>query len=387
MSSLQAFLKSKPLYYDKIDLARMPRAFEAVRDHLNLGEMIQVVGTNGKGSTGRMLATLLQKSGAHVGHYTSPHILRFNERVWIDGADADDARLDAAHEKLMGWLSPAMAESLSYFEYTTLLALVAFEGCDYVVLEAGLGGEFDATSVVPKSLSVVTPIGIDHQAFLGETITQIAATKLRSIDKRAVLAKQPEAAVLDVAKEIAGEKGAQLYFAEKLVPEQIQKALFDTARARGWPPFLAQNAVTAWAAASLLLGHLPDASILRQVELRGRFERIGPNVLLDVGHNELAARAIAEALKGQKRVLVYNALSDKDASAILSILSPVVSRLQIIPIESDRAMAPSELMAAAVDAGLPTEPFKGIDPNENYLVFGSFTVAEAFLKHLRSERR
>ncbi len=382
--SLQSFLNTKPLYYDKIDLSRMPRAYESIRGHLDLGEVIHLVGTNGKGSTGRIIATLLQDDKKRVGHYSSPHILRFNERIWIDGADIDDIQLKKAHEKLMRWLDPKMAEELSYFEYTTLLALVAFEGCEYIVLEAGLGGEFDATNVVSKSLSVITPIGIDHQAFLGYDIEEIAKTKLRSIDSRVILAKQPEAIVVDIAREISDIENARLYQADEIVPAEIAKRLYENAAARGWPPFLADNALTAWGAVKLITGRFPDTKMLNDIALRGRFEKIDKNIILDVGHNVPAAKAISQALCGQKRILVYNALEDKDAKSILSILSSVISKMEIIPIESDRTMERSRLIAAAEEAGLEVEEFRNIDPKESYLVFGSFAVAEAFLR-LRTE--
>ena len=148
-----------------------------------------------------------------VGHFSSPHILKFNERIWLNGSDSSDEVLDVAHQKLFTILGSEMSESLSYFEYTTLLAFVVFEKCDLMVLEAGLGGEFDATNVCDKALSVITPIGIDHQAFLGESIEEIAGTKIRSIQNQVLLAPQVYDEVREVARNIADEKGAKLYFA------------------------------------------------------------------------------------------------------------------------------------------------------------------------------
>jgi dihydrofolate synthase/folylpolyglutamate synthase len=333
-----------------------------------------------------MLATLLMHEGFRVGHYSSPHIVAFNERVWIDGREADDETLERAHGKLMGWLKPETARSLSYFEYTTLLALVAFEGVDYTVLEAGLGGEFDATNVVPKILSVVTPIGIDHQAFLGETIEEIAATKLRSIDRRALLARQRDERVYRTAEEIASRKGAELFRAEAVVDAACRKRLERVAASLGWPRYLVDNAETAAAAFRLLRGRSPDEAIYGKVRLKGRFEKVAPNVVLDVGHNPLGAQAVAEALDGKKRILVYNALNDKDVEEILKILEPVVARVEIIPIESERAMDPERLRRVARRIGLDVGTFRRIDPAENYLVFGSFVVAEAFLKRLGHPR-
>lgn len=378
--TLQRFLETKPLYYDKIDLSRMPRAYREVEAHLKLGKVVHLIGTNGKGSTGRMLARMLLHSGHRVGHYSSPHILRFNERIWIDGSDIDDTALESAHRKLTEWLASETAESLSYFEYTTLLALVAFEGLDCIVLEAGLGGEYDATNVVPKELSVVTPIGLDHQAFLGDTIEEIAATKLRSIAKEALLARQPDPTVYRIAERVAAEKGSRLFLAESVVERNVKEEIGEIAQTREWPEFLQVNAETAAAAFSLLTGKRAPVRALSDFHLPGRFETVAPNVVLDVGHNLPGAKAVAEALKGERRILVYNALADKDVEAILRALKPVVARLEIIDIESDRAMEPEKLLFMARRLGMEVKPFEGIEKNERYLVFGSFVVAEAFLK-------
>ncbi|WP_457595880.1 bifunctional folylpolyglutamate synthase/dihydrofolate synthase [Hydrogenimonas sp.] len=380
--TLEEFLATKPLYYDRIDLERMPAAYDEVKGALKLGGVIHVVGTNGKGSTGRMLAVMLRALG-RVGHYSSPHILRFNERIWIDGRDASDEMLEAAHRKLMGLLRSQTAEALSYFEYTTLLALVAFEGCDFVVLEAGLGGEFDATNVVPKALSLFTPIGYDHQAFLGESIEAIAATKLRSIGPKALLAPQPYPEVYAVAERIARDRGSRLYRLEAVEQGRWREAAETIALKEARPPFWAQNARVAASAFNLLTDKEPPIERLADVRLPGRFERIAPNVILDVGHNPLGARAIAQALKGERRVLVYNALADKDAEAILRTLAPVVKRLEIVPIGSERAMERSALLKAARAAGLEAGDFQGVDPDEAYLVFGSFVVVEAFLRRFK----
>jgi hypothetical protein len=131
---------------------------------------------------------------------------------------------------------------------------------------------------------------------------------------------------------------------------------------------------------------VPDEAIYGKVRLKGRFEKVAPNVVLDVGHNPLGAQAVAEALDGKKRILVYNALNDKDVEEILKILEPVVARVEIIPIESERAMDPERLRRVARRIGLDVGTFRRIDPAENYLVFGSFVVAEAFLKRLGHPR-
>ena len=199
MQHFNRFLEDKPLYYKEIDHERVHIAYGILKPHIKQPRTVHIVGTNGKGSTGRMVAHLAHKSGLTVGHFSSPHILKFNERIWLNGIDSSDEVLEEAHQKLFTILGQEMSEKLSYFEYTTLLAFVVFENCDLMVLEAGLGGEFDATNVCDKALSVITPIGIDHQAFLGESIEEIAGTKIRSIQKALLLAPQTYNEVLEIA--------------------------------------------------------------------------------------------------------------------------------------------------------------------------------------------
>ena len=215
MQSFNTFLENKPLYYKEIDHERVHIAYGLLQPYIIQPRTVHIVGTNGKGSTGRMIAHLAYKSGLSVGHFSSPHILKFNERIWLNGSDSSDAVLEESHQKLFTILGKEMSQNLSFFEYTTLLSFVVFENCDLMVLEAGLGGEFDATNVCDKALSVITPIGIDHQAFLGQSIEDIAGTKIRSIQKALLLAPQVYDEVHKVAKKIAEEKRAKLYDEEQ----------------------------------------------------------------------------------------------------------------------------------------------------------------------------
>ncbi|MCW8837910.1 MAG: bifunctional folylpolyglutamate synthase/dihydrofolate synthase, partial [Thiovulaceae bacterium] len=202
MHTLHKFLDSKPLYYDEIDYNRFPKIYEKIKQYLTIPKIIHLIGTNGKGTTGRFLATALFNNNYSVGHYTSPHILRFNERIWINGYDVKDEVLELAHKKLYNILDKDDSDALSYFEYTTLLAMIVYEGCDFVVLEAGLGGEYDATAVFKKELTLVTPIDLDHQAFLGSEIKSISQTKLNAIQNNAIISKQKHQEVYDVASSI-----------------------------------------------------------------------------------------------------------------------------------------------------------------------------------------
>lgn len=382
MMKLEAFLAQKPLFYDVIDYDRFPNAFAKVGHLLHKPKIIHVVGTNGKGSTGRFLATALSRLGKRTGHYTSPHIVGFNERIWIEGCDITNGALESAHEKLSGFLDIPTAESLSYFEYTTLLAMVAFETCEYVVLEAGLGGEFDATNVFDKVLSVFTPIDFDHAAFLGSTIESIAGTKLRSIQTKALLGIQKHDEVKTIACEIALDKQCELHTVQEHIDLRIHTIGLQLALKNGLSDYLRDNCELAMVAFELL-GHKVEESYFDQKALFGRLSQILPNVTLDVGHNALAARAIVNAFEGRKITLIYNSYGDKDYREILSLLVPIIDTVEIITVEEERIVARPLLEAVLVDLGLAYGTFESIDTQKEYLVFGSFSVAEAFLKRIQ----
>lgn len=377
--TLETFLAQKPLFYDVIDIERFPKAFSTIEHLLPKPKIIHFVGTNGKGSTGRFLATALHRAGKKVGHYTSPHILRFNERIWMNGSEISDDALEAAHQKLLALLPLSVTETLSYFEYTTLLAMVAYEDCEYVVCEAGLGGEFDATNVFEKELSIFTPIDFDHAAFLGTTIDSIAATKLRSMQHVALLGKQKHSEVERIARTIARERNTKLYILSECLTPQMEEIALHLARKNGLSDYLRDNLILAMAAFALL-GFEPTESLFDQAALFGRLSKVSSNVTLDVGHNALAAESIAKAYAGRKVTLIYNTYADKEYREILSLLKPVIESVEIIDVEEARIVERRVLEAALGDLGIVFQTFESIRKEKEYLVFGSFSVAETFLK-------
>ena len=382
MQDFQTFLEHKPLYYDEIDHERVHEAYTILKPQIKHPVTVHIVGTNGKGSTGRILSHLAYKSGQSVGHFSSPHILKFNERIWINGDDSSDEVLECAHQRLFSILGQEMSDNLSYFEYTTLLAFIVFEACDLMVLEAGLGGEFDATNVCDKELSIITPIGIDHQAFLGDTIEEIAGTKIRSIQKKVLLAPQVYDEVIEVTREIAKDKNSELYLSSTYIDMENareQLAVHCIAETNGWGEYLVDNATVAMQALSILRIEF-DILDLVSLKLFGRFYPLSKNIHIDVGHNPLAALAIEKALD-KKIVLIYNSLDDKDYEEVLKILKPKIKRVEIITIHSQRATTLEEIEKALQVVGLEYSYFENkIDDDEDYLVFGSFYVVEEFLK-------
>jgi len=376
------FIEDKPLYYKEIDHERVHEAYAILKPHLHQPLTIHLVGTNGKGSTGRIMASLLHFYGTKVGHFSSPHILKFNERIWIEGNDISDTALQVAHEKLFTIIGQERSDALSYFEYTTLLALVAMEKLEVVILEAGLGGEFDATNVCSKALSVITPIGLDHQEFLGETVRQIARTKMNAIEKKFVLSFQVYDEVYAVAKEIVYEKQAEVYdVAQWLESEsKVYKAIKKETDKLAWSEYLFENCLSALYALNIL-DLTYNINDIKNIKLFGRFYPFSKNVRIDVGHNLLAAKAIAKALEAEKKkyVLVYNSLKDKDYVSILKYFKPYIESVEIIEIDTPRALEKSRLEIALKNLNIAHKDFDTIASSKHYLVFGSFYVVESFL--------
>lgn len=381
--SFKSFLEQKPLFYKEIDTNRVHIAFNILKPHIKHPKVIHIVGTNAKGSTGRTIAHLAYKEGLNVAHYTSPHILKFNERLWLNGKSVSDEVLEEAHTRLFKILGKSLSDKLSYFEYTTLLALLVFENCDLIVLEAGLGGEFDATNVaLNRVLSVITPIGLDHQSFLGSTIKEIATTKLNSLreDTLALIANQPFSEVNKIAKEIAKKKGVKLYFA----PKDIDSNLKEILDSKAYPAFLQENINLAIKALELI-GIEANINNLKDLKLFGRFYRLKPNILIDVGHNPLASRAIYKALRGSV-ILIYNSLADKDYKEVLSILKPKIELVEIIEVKNQRVADTKELKRVLSELGISYRDFNGkIREDREYLVFGSFYTVQAFLESIKED--
>ena len=377
--NLETFLEHKPLYYSEIDYTRMPRVYDSIKSHFKLPKIVHVVGTNGKGTTGRFIANMLRSHNCSVGHYSSPHILKFNERIWINGENVCDTVLESAHKELVTLLRKEDRDALSYFEYTTFLAMRCFRDCDYVILEAGLGGEHDATNVFPKVLSVLTPIAYDHQDFLGNDIVSIARTKCNSITHRAVIAKQKYGEVVITCKSIAKEKGCELRTIDDVLNEDekqigIARALEDTL-----PKYLEENLLLALSAVKLLNVTI-ESSMIKTERPFGRLYPYRDNITIDVGHNPLAAEAIRAAFLEKKVVLVYNSYADKDYETILKILQPIILHVELLEIDDDRIEHRALLQSKLKELGILYKDFTAIKEQQEYLVFGSFKVVEAFVR-------
>lgn len=374
-ATLVEFLEYKTLYYDKIDFTIVESSWQILSTKIKLPYIIHIVGTNGKGSTGRFLSHYLNKTNHKVLHYSSPHIVKFNERIWINGSDVSDEVLEDAHRYLQDIYPIELLSKLTYFEYTTLLAIFLSKDCEYLVLEAGLGGEFDATNVVPSDLSLITTIDLDHQSFLGNTVEAIAQTKMRSVDKKMLLGFQLHESVKDSAYEVKRQlKEEKNLDIEIQIVEEFEKYELN----KKFASYLKRNLHLVIACLEELKLSV-DLSIFDDVDLFGRCQKIAPNITIDVGHNPLAAKVLLKEFENKKITLIYNSYVDKDYEEVLKILKPIINKIIIIDINDNRMVDKNNLLKIIKELNIINEPIINIDENEEYLVFGSFLVVEKFL--------
>ncbi|EMG89501.1 protein FolC [Helicobacter pylori GAM115Ai] len=382
---LKAFLETKPKEYHQFDPSRFVQIYKDFKNAFFeiQAKVIHVVGTNGKGSTGRFLTLLLADQNFKVLHFTSPHVFEFRERFYLNGSVVKESVLENAHQQLQ---SHAFSSACSYFEYATLLAVMLAKDCDYLVLEAGLGGEFDSTNALEKTLSVFTPIDYDHKEFLGDSLESIATTKLKAMGPLNVIAPQQEL-VLNVAQKIAKDKRAQLI----VVQNEISKGVSDYIERYHLAHFLAMNLEVALKAFETLMPCNKQEVLknLKPLDLIGRCELLSPNILIDVGHNPHSAKALKEEIKrvfNAPIVLIYNCYQDKDAFRVLEILKPVVKKVLILELHNERIIQLEKLKGILETLGLEHALFEELKENENYLVYGSFLVANAFYERYPKKR-
>ncbi len=369
--------------YTKIDTNRIKRAYKILDNaiSINLGVVIHLVGTNGKGSTGNFIAKYLHSKSHKVGHYTSPHIFKFNERIVFNDKQISDDELEDIHKSLFPILGDDISNSLSYFEYTTLMMVLFFHNqkLDYSIIEAGLGGEFDATNVIDKNLSLITPISLDHKEFLGDDVKTVAITKLNSISRTAILGVQSDE-VIQISKELEKKKDIKiLNYLDVLSLEDItQISQLDI------PNFQKENISLAISALKYLSFLQINYQTLSKFIIKYRLLQVKKNIFIDVGHNVASANAIlkefSQMTKNKKIVLIYNSYKDKDYIQIINILKPIIKKIQIISIDNDRMEDINILKNNIISLDIEIENYNGYLDNEFiYLVYGSFLVVEEFI--------
>ena len=350
---------------------------------------IHVAGTNGKGSVCAMIEAVLRAAGRRTGLYTSPHLVRFNERIRVAGACLGDAELAGLFREIetadRELAAGANGRELTFFEFTTVLALEHFRraGANPVVLETGMGGRLDATNVVDPLLAVITRIDIEHTAFLGRTLPDIALEKAGIVKPgRPVLCGQMPDAARDIIRRVARERGAPLIAVEDAASVRRlqqdwagQRIKIETANG-SYPPITLpllgahqlENVALAVAALEWLNGSTPfrwEVDALRAgltgVQWPGRCQVLSrePITLLDVAHNPNGAAALAETLRelaGPRPVgLVVGLLGDKDGAGFFRALAPRCRRCWAVPLASDRNMPQEQLLADARSTGLAAD--------------------------------
>ena len=371
---------------------------EAVLDLIGHPErsykVVHITGTNGKTSTARMTERLLAATGLRTGRFTSPHLATVRERIALDGEPVSEEGFIAAWEDVRPYVEMVDERSaatggvrMSFFEVLTVMALAAFADypVDVAVVEVGMGGQWDATNVVRSQVEVITPIGLDHKAWLGDTIEEIATTKagivkdgatlVTSLQSRAAQEAIARAAAahdvvwrreLDPESEYAGQPGAgelsvvsrQLAVGGQLVTLATAAAVYEDVFIPLHGSYQAHNALLALAAVEAVMGGraLPAAVVqdgLASATSPGRLEvlRSSPTVLVDAAHNPHGVAALVEAVEevfGLRHLVAVTAvMADKDVEGVLAELEPACDAVVCVPMDSPRALDVEDLAAVA----------------------------------------
>jgi len=377
--------------------------------------VITVAGTNGKGSTCRFLEVALMKLGLKVGVYSSPHLIRYNERVRINGQVLDDQ----AHIDSFAEIDQKKTASLTYFEFSTLSALKLFKeaNLDVVILEVGLGGRLDATNIVDPNLAVITSLDIDHVAFLGDNREDIGREKAGIFRANIpVIIGEPDCpqSILAIAQELNSQKFQRNVDWQYEVKDgtfywQSQTTQFNTLP---MPLIPIPNAGTAIAALLKTPFNVSEQVIretLQEAQMTGRFQQLQPTdfahfsgqkpkaqVIIDVGHNPHAARYLAERLQVVKKAkifAIFSCLEDKELSGIVQPLREVIDEWHCVGLDCWRGQSGQAVFDKLVNV-LPNATacvyenvdaiapilFEQAEEQDIILVFGSFhTVADFVL--------
>lgn len=403
-----------------------------VKDALGLRfdcPVITVGGTNGKGSTCAILETILLRAGYRVGCHTSPHLLTFNERARIDGADASDADL-LEHFEAVEKARASLPEpvSLTYFEFTTLaiLHLFASRGLDAVVLEVGLGGRLDAVNIVDTDCAVITSIDIDHTDFLGDTREKIGFEKagiFRSGKPAICGDPSPPQSLIDHAEAVGADLwlvGRDFRYEAQPGNERQQWSYLGREQRRSalaYPALRGANQLINTSAALAALESLRDrvpvsAQDIRlglaNVELAGRFQVLPgkPQVILDVAHNPHAAAVLAQNLGNMGyfpyTYAVFGAMRDKDIEGVLTHLKGEIDHWNVTALPTSRGASAEQLESALREAGVNDGPDSSVSrfenpaaafqdalsrasENDRILVFGSFYTVAGVMAFRKSQ--
>jgi dihydrofolate synthase / folylpolyglutamate synthase len=352
----ERWLADRELFGMRFGLDRMRRLLTVLGSPQEAFRAVHVVGTNGKSSTVRMTAAVLECHGVRTGAYLSPHLVSFRERIRIGEEDLGPgefaravARVARAAEKVDRTLEPG--DRVTQFEALTAAAFTEFarRGVEVAVVEAGLGGRWDATNVIGAEVAVLTNVGLEHTRWLGPTVRDIAREKLAVVRPGATLVLGAGLHE-DAAAEAAGAPAGRRLTAPA-----------DAGVPLGAPgAYQRRNFALARAAAAAVLGGLDETTVRRAaalVRVPGRFEVIGeePRTILDGAHNPCGVRALAGSLAelDQPLVAVVSVLDDKDAAAMLRLLLPLCHSVVCTSNANPRALSPATLASLTEQLGGP----------------------------------
>ena len=375
------FLEISNWMGSRLGLSRVKQLLHLAGDPQSKMQFIHVAGTNGKGSTAAMLASVLQEAGYKTGLYTSPHLRKYNERIRIDGEDVSDEEMCRAAEILERCVEQ-MDDRPTVFERITALAMVCFEraGCDAVVLEVGMGGRLDATNVVDRpACSVLCHIDLDHTEILGDTIAKIAEEKAGIIKQGcpAVAQKQSEEA-LEVFRRTCEELDSPLTVTDPQLltvkKQSLDGQIFDYRDRRDLQiPLIANyqlvNVMGVLDTVDVLQQngwHISEDALrvgLRKTRWAGRFEVLSrdPLMIIDGAHNPDGAQQLAECLAtylpDKKITFLMGVMADKDYRQMLRTVAPFAKRFVTVTPDSSRSLPCEELARVAMEeTGRPAVP-------------------------------
>jgi dihydrofolate synthase/folylpolyglutamate synthase len=353
-------------------LAQEERILKAIGSPHREIQAIHIGGTNGKGSTAAMISSILQREGYRVGLYTSPHLIRFTERIKVNGEEIEEEDVAA----LTGWMRNAIEAAgitppFTFFDFTTAMALHYFKEklVDLAILEVGLGGRLDSTNVVDPLISIITNIAKDHEEYLGKSLLKIAREKAGIIKKgRPLITAATQPSVLGLFSKACRELGSPYFRVGKQFRYlQAEDGSFDYEglnrklwgihlNLKGFHQVI--NATTALGAMEVLedSGYRVSTEAmvdgLREVDWPGRLEMVSssPKVILDGAHNPAGALVLKEFLEKEHQyehlILLIGIMKDKDIQSMLHLLAPLADHIILTRPHTDRATPPSLLQRA-----------------------------------------
>ncbi len=322
--------------------------------------IVNVTGTNGKGSATVMLSAILREAGYSVGTYTSPHMDDFRERISINARMIPPSALVRIYSRMKSLFRLFPRDSLSFFEITTAIALEYFaeKGVDFAVLEAGMGGRLDATNVGPQELLVITTVDLDHTAMLGGTVGEIAREKAGLLRGKILLTGETKPEALRAFRQACKRKGVRLI--QETSPLAVKLRLLGKHQFR--------NAAIAAHAARLLVPGISSPAIrngLSKAFIPGRMEIVSrsPLIVMDGAHNPAAAKALAKSLslfRRRRLILVFGAMRDKDADGVLRELAPLADVVILNQPALERAMPLKRLARIASKYAKDIKAVRGV---------------------------